>query len=227
MPRAPSSFFINAKNIFLTYPRYVLPKQQTLDAIRNIQFPISSTYVRIAQETHHDGSPHLHCLIQFAGKFHTESVRFFDIKSPNLNSMFHPNVQGTRNSSVVRDYISKYGDFVEWWEFRPDGRSRLSSDKSAEVYAIVLAGEDKEMALNIIKKGDPRSFIIHYDKLSSNFNRIFQKPPEPYVARFPQAQCVLSFLIQWATQNVTGPANRPHRPMSIIIESPSRTDKTC
>ncbi|CDP12517.1 unnamed protein product [Coffea canephora] len=217
MPRAPSSFFINAKNIFLTYPRCVLPKQQALDAIRNLQFPISPIYIRVAKETHEDGSPHLHCLIQFEGKFRTESARFFDIKSPISNSMFHPNVQGARNSSAVRDYISKYGDFVEWGEFRPDGRSRFSSDKADEVYAAALAGQDKGMALNIIKRGDPRSFIIHYDKLSSNLDRIFQKPPEPYVARFQQFERVPSSLTHWADANVTGPSNRPHRPMSIII----------
>ncbi|XP_027062058.1 uncharacterized protein [Coffea arabica] len=155
MPRAPSSFFINAKNIFLTYPRCVLPKQQALDAIRNIQFSISPTYIRVVQETHQDGSPHLHCLIQFTGKFRTQSARFFDIQSPSSNSMFHPNVQSARNSSIVRDYISKYGDFVEWGEFRLDGRSRFSSDKTGEVYAAALAEEDKGMTLNIIKKGDP------------------------------------------------------------------------
>ncbi|CDP20185.1 unnamed protein product [Coffea canephora] len=83
------------------------------------------------------------------------------------------------------------------------------------------------MALNIIKRGDPRSFIIHYDKLSSNLDRIFQKPPEPYVARFPQFERVPSFLIHWADKNVTGPDDRPHRPTFIIIEGPNRTGKTC
>ncbi|CDP18667.1 unnamed protein product [Coffea canephora] len=113
MPRSPSSFFINIKNIFLPYPRCVLTKEQTLDSARNIQFSISSVYIRVAQETHQDGFPHLHYLIQFTSKFCIESARFFDIKSPNSNSMFHPNVQGARSSSAVRDYISKYGDFVE------------------------------------------------------------------------------------------------------------------
>ncbi|XP_027067721.2 uncharacterized protein [Coffea arabica] len=227
MPRASSSFFINAKNILLTYPRCVLPKQQALDEIRNLQFPISPIYIRVAQETHENGSSHLHCLIQFEGKFLTASARFFDIKSPIANSMFHPNVQGARNSSAVRDYISKYGDFVEWGEFRSDGRTRFSSGKTDDVYAAALAGKDKGMALNIIKRGDPRSFIIHYNKLSSNLDRIFQKPPEPYVARFQQFECVPSFLTHWADTNVTGPGNRPHRPMSIIIKGPSRTGKTC
>ncbi|CDP21894.1 unnamed protein product, partial [Coffea canephora] len=41
------------------------------------------------------------------------------------------------------------------------------------------------------------------------------------------AQRVPSFLIQWATQNIIGPTNRPHMPMSIIIEGPTRTGKTC
>ncbi|XP_027091858.1 uncharacterized protein [Coffea arabica] len=114
--------------------------------------------------------------------------------------MFHPNVQGAKNSSTVRDYISKYGDFVEWREFRPDDRSRFSSDKTDEVYAAALAG---------------------------NLDRIFQKPPEPYVARFPQFERVPSFLIHWADKNVTGPDDRPHRPTFIIIEGPNRTGKTC
>lgn len=221
MPRLPSSFFLNAKNIFLTYPRCTVTKEQALDSLRQKQFPIPPIYIRVAAEQHQDGTPHLHCLLQFKGKFRTRNQRFFDI------SLFHPNVQGARNAAAVRDYISKYGDFTEWGAFQSDGRTRHAADHGDEVYAAALASDDKRIALDIIKKGDPRSFVIHYDRMSSNLDRIFLKPSDPYQSNFPNFQNVPQSLAQWAAENVRGPENRPHRPKSVIIEGPSRTGKTC
>ncbi|KAL6536698.1 hypothetical protein OROMI_026279 [Orobanche minor] len=83
MPRPPV-FRISAKNIFITYPHCPLPKEVALRQTLEFLFPVSPLYIRVAREQHQDGIYHLHCLVQFEGRFQTQNVRFFDLSS-------HPN----------------------------------------------------------------------------------------------------------------------------------------
>ncbi|KAL6580742.1 hypothetical protein OROMI_006665 [Orobanche minor] len=225
MPRQPT-FRINAKNIFITYPHCPLPKNEALQQIVDLPFPISPIYIRVAREAHQDGTPHLHCLVQFEGRFQTQNVRCFDLSSSS-NVIYHPNVQGARSASAVNEYISKEDDYTDHGSFKGDQRQRSSVKDRSDVYAAVLACDDKGIALNIIRREDPKVFLLNFDKLDSNLNRIFVKPPTAYSSSFINFQNIPSDLTIWATDNIHPDDTRPHRPLSIIIEGPSRIGKTC
>ncbi|KAL6515689.1 hypothetical protein OROHE_018723 [Orobanche hederae] len=137
MPRPPV-FRINVKNIFITYPRCPLLKEEAIRQMLELLFPISPLYIRVAREQHQDRTYHLHCLVQFEGRFQTQNARFFDLTS-RPNFVYHPNVQGARSSSVVNEYIANEDDYLDHGEFKGDQRQRSSSGDCSGVYVAALA----------------------------------------------------------------------------------------
>nr|AWK29721.1 replication initiator protein [Ageratum enation virus] len=226
---APNRFKINAKNYFLTYPKCSLTKEEALSQLLNLQTPTNKKYIKICRELHEDGSPHLHVLIQFEGKYQCKNQRFFDMVSPNRSAHFHPNIQRAKSSTDVKSYIDKDGDTLEWGEFQIDGRSARGGQQTAnDAAAEALNAGSKEAAMAIIREKLPEKFIFQYHNLNSNLDRIFTPPLEVYVSPFLSSSFdqVPEELEEWVSENVMVAAARPLRPQSIVIEGDSRTGKT-
>lgn len=101
-----NSFRFNARNIFLTYPRCTLSKEEVLQALQD-KFDVES--YTIARELHQDGTPHLHCYITFSAKIDTRDSRAFDVVG------FHPNIKKVNKGQAARNiqaYTQKGGDYV-------------------------------------------------------------------------------------------------------------------
>nr|UOL65610.1 replication-associated protein [Tomato leaf curl Chiayi virus] len=228
MPRS-SSFQVKAKNIFLTYPKCPIPKEEALELIKNIQCPSDKLFIRVAQEKHSDGTLHLHALIQFKGKAQFRNSRHFDLTHPNTSTQFHPNFQGAKSSSDVKSYIEKDGDYVDWGVFQVDGRSARGGQQTAnDAAAEALNAGSKEAAMAIIREKLPKEYIFQFHNLNTNLDRIFAPPLEVFVCPFLSSSFdqVPEELEQWVSENVSGAAARPWRPISIVIEGDSRTGKT-
>nr|AHA82250.1 AC1 [Tomato leaf curl Bangalore virus] len=226
---APNRFKINAKNYFLTYPKCSLTKEEALSQLLNLQTPTSKKFIRICRELHEDGTPHLHVLIQFEGKFQCRNNRFFDLTSPTRSAHFHPNIQGAKSSSDVKSYMEKDGDVIDHGVFQVDGRSTRGGCQSAnDAYAEAINAGSKAQAINILKEKAPRDFLLQFHNLNANLDRIFTPPAEVYVSPFLSSSfdTVPVELHQWAIENIVDAAARPIRPISIVIEGDSRTGKT-
>nr|ADZ96679.1 C1 [Sweet potato leaf curl virus] len=228
MPRA-GRFNIKAKNYFLTYPQCSLSKEETLQQLLQLQTPTNKKYIKICRELHEDGQPHLHVLLQFEGNYQCTNQRFFDLVSPTRSAHFHPNIQRAKSSSDVKSYVDKDGDTVEWGEFQVDGRSARGGQQTAnDAAAEALNAGNKEAALQIIREKLPEKFIFQYHNLVSNLDRIFSPPPSVYSSPFSSSSfnAVPDIISDWAAENVMDSAARPDRPISIVIEGPSRIGKT-
>ncbi|ADZ96661.1 C1 [Sweet potato leaf curl virus] len=228
MPRA-GRFNIKAKNYFLTYPQCSLSKEETLQQLLQLQTPTNKKYIKICRELHEDGQPHLHVLLQFEGNYQCTNQRFFDLVSPTRSAHFHPNIQRAKSSSDVKSYVDKDGDTLEWGEFQVDGRSARGGQQTAnDAAAEALNAGNKEAALQIIKEKLPEKFIFQYHNLVSNLDRIFSPPPSVYSSPFSSSSFnnVPDIISDWAAENVMDSAARPDRPISIVIEGPSRIGKT-
>nr|AGO02047.1 replication-associated protein [Tomato yellow leaf curl virus - Il]AGO02088.1 replication-associated protein [Tomato yellow leaf curl virus - Il]AGO02095.1 replication-associated protein [Tomato yellow leaf curl virus - Il]AGO02101.1 replication-associated protein [Tomato yellow leaf curl virus - Il] len=225
----PRLFKINAKNYFLTYPNCSLSKEEALSQLLALNTPTNKKFIRVAHELHEDGSPHLHVLIQFEGKYQCKNQRFFDLSSPSRSAHFHPNIQAAKSSTDVKTYVEKDGDFIDFGIFQIDSRSARGGQQSAnDAYAEALNSGRKSEALNILKEKAPKDYILQFHNLSSNLDRIFQEPPAPYISPFLSSSFnqVPDELEVWVSENVMSSAARPWRPNSIIIEGDSRTGKT-
>nr|WCC58711.1 Replication-associated protein [Squash leaf curl Philippines virus] len=228
MPQ-PRRFRISAKNYFVTYPKCSLTKEEALSQLRTLETPTSKKFIKICRELHEDGSPHLHVLIQFEGKFVCTNNRFFDLVSPSRSAHFHPNVQGAKSSSDVKSYIDKDGDTIEWGKFQVDGRSARGGQQSAnDTAAKALNSGSTEAALAIIREELPKEFIFQYHNIKANLDRIFAPPVEVYVSPFSISSFdkVPQELVDWVSGNVVCSAARPIRPIGIVLEGHSRTGKT-
>nr|ANC27964.1 rep protein [Papaya leaf curl China virus] len=228
MPQ-PKKFLINAKNYFLTYPQCSLTKEEALSQISALSTPTNKLFIRICRELHEDGSPHLHVLIQFEGKFKCQNNRFFDLTSPSRSAHFHPNIQGAKSSTDVKAYMEKDGDVLDHGVFQIDGRSARGGCQSAnDAYAEAINSGSKPAALNILKEKAPKDFVLQFHNLNSNLDRIFSPPQEVFVCPFLSSSFdqVPEELEDWVSENVSGAAARPWRPKSIVIEGDSRTGKT-
>ncbi|UOL65622.1 replication-associated protein [Tomato leaf curl Hsinchu virus] len=225
----PRRFTINAKNYFLTYPQCPLSKEEALSQLLNISTPTNKKFIKICRELHEDGSPHLHVLIQFEGKYKCQNNRFFDLVSPTRSAHFHPNIQGAKSSSDVKKYVEKDGDTAEWGEFQIDGRSARGGQQSAnDAYAQAINSGSKLLALNVIKELAPKDYVLQFHNLNANLDKIFAPPVEVFNCPFLSSSFdqVPKEIECWVADNIKDAAARPWRPISIVIEGESRTGKT-
>ncbi|AEF12629.1 replication initiator protein [Chenopodium leaf curl virus [VEM]] len=227
MPRNPNSFRLQARNIFLTYPKCDIPKDEALLLLQSLPWSIvKPIYIRVAREEHADGFPHLHCLIQLSGKSNIKDARFFDLTHPRRSAGFHPNVQAAKDTNAVKNYITKEGDYCESGQYTVSGGTKSNKD---DVYHNAVNATTAREALDIIKAGDPKTFIVSYHNVKANIERLFHKPPERWVPPFPLSSFthVPVDMQSWADDYFgNGVAARPERPISIIVEGDSRTGKT-
>lgn len=93
------SFRLNAKAVFLTYPRCSINKQSIYDHLLSLHHPVDK--ILVAQEHHEDGGLHIHALIIFKSKINIRNERYFDFES------YHPNIQGCRSVKKTIEYITK------------------------------------------------------------------------------------------------------------------------
>ena len=181
----PRRFTINAKNYFLTYPQCPLSKEEALSQLLNLSTPTNKKFIKICRELHEDGSPHLHVLIQFEGKYKCQNNRFFDLVSPTRSAHFHPNIQGAKSSSDVKSYMEKDGDTSEWGKFQVDGRSARGGQQSAnDAYAQAINTGSKLLALNVIKELAPKDYVLQFHNLNANLDKIFAPPVEVFNCPF-------------------------------------------
>nr|AKS48121.1 replication initiator protein [Rhynchosia yellow mosaic virus] len=225
----PGRFVINAKNYFLTYPRCPLSKEEALSQLLALQTPTNKKFIRVSRELHDDGTPHLHALLQFEGKFQTRNQRFFDLVSQTRSAHYHPNIQAAKSASDVKQYVEKDGDFIDHGAFQVDGRSARGGKQSAnDAYAEAINAESKSEALTILKEKAPKDYVLQFHNINCNLDRLFA----PRVPVYSSIYSIASFnnvpegLRAWAATNVKDTAARPDRPISVVIEGDSRTGKT-
>nr|QHU79479.1 replication associated protein [Opuntia virus 1] len=233
--RTPS-FKINAKNYFLTFPNCSLSKEEALAQLKSLKTPTNIKFIRICEEHHQDGSPHLHVLIQFEKKFQCKNQRYFDLHHPSSSIQFHPNIQAAKSSSDVKSYMEKERCFLDYGEFQIDGRSARGGKQSEnESFAKALNASSKEEALQILKEEQPKHFLLQFHNLSSNLDKIFAPPPQQFQNKYFNFK-ITDDIEQWLGEtfefDLTSPAGPKinkiieDRPKSLIVEGPSRTGKT-
>lgn len=156
---AETSFRLNTRTVYLTYPQCPIEMQDMLNKLKEIK---EYTYYAICKEQHQDGSPHLHVMLRYAEPINTRNPRYYDIEN------YHPNVQSARKPKDVLKYILKDGNYMENW---PTKRG----------YGEILeASKDYEEFMNLMKENQPKDYILHHDKLEYFSDKFFKRPPSPY-----------------------------------------------
>lgn len=107
-------FHIHAGQLFLTYPRCELDKQQAYDQLEALLYgfnpDLSIVDYIIARELHANGEHHLHVYLKLAVPLQTKREHLLDLRNGDL--IHHGNYQGCRSSKNVIKYVTKAEDYI-------------------------------------------------------------------------------------------------------------------
>lgn len=196
MPRQPrqNAFRLKGVKFLLTFPHCPTPKEWLKDHLIDKHSPV---YLRVCEEAHQDGSPHLHVYIHFSRTKDFSSPRCFDFTHEAI--VYHGNYQVARSVAAAVAYVSKTDNWVEHGQLPAE---RKKSDKdSDEIYRAVLAAETREAALAIIREQAPRDAIIYANQISSFLDKNFMSFEE-YVPAFPDFPNVPGPCLEWVSGNL-------------------------
>lgn len=98
-------FRINARSVFLTYPKCPIDINDFMSFFLRLKHKI--IYACICQEQHKDSSLHVHAVLKFDKKIDIKNQSYFDY------NCYHPNIQTTRNINASINYVKKDGNFIE------------------------------------------------------------------------------------------------------------------
>lgn len=206
------AFRLRAKNIFLTYPRTphdVGPELHTF----LLSFP-NATSALLGLESHANGEPHVHALLQLSKRLDIRSDRIFDFQG------HHPNVQGCRSIPATKRYIKKTGNIFPQ---DSDNTDQSESNNRLDCWKRAVHANTITEYLSILRAEAPKEFILWQQSIQSfgiaQFNTVVPyQPTYTTFARLPQA------LLDYCSGYMERP--RPERPATLYLCGPSRTGKT-
>lgn len=163
---------INAKNLFLTYPKNDLEPVDVMNKIIEHFGMEEISYICVGQEEHKDKTLHLHACVCLKEKC--------DIKDagPLIESWGgkHGNYRNARSVSNVLQYCIKGGVYVEKGERPTEAKQKISSR--------VAEGVRSGLNLDQLDEMDPGYYMMNmkrineYHQLHSR-KRLKQTPPRP------------------------------------------------
>lgn len=161
-------FQLNARHVFLTYPRCDITKENLLQFLTQL-FPEAG--ILVGHELHADEGHHLHALIS-----NPIPIR---LKGDNAMHHFdylqnHPNIQSARNLKKVFDYVSKCGDTVL------AGEITLRKKKWDTILEETLSTTE---FMDAIKEISPRDYILNHERLQYFTQQHFKTPTPTYIPK--------------------------------------------
>lgn len=175
MPRSTSSFRLQAKKLFLTYPQCSIPKEEALVLIKDILQRWDPTYIVVSHEHHADGADHLHAFALLGRKCDLGRVDCLDIGG------HHGNYQVARSIVSVRNYVIKDGDYVEFGELNTGG----GTDRDAAWAQLIEQSSSKAEFLAKAVSTFTRDAVLNLDKLEYFADFAFKPPESAYAPEFP------------------------------------------
>lgn len=96
-----------AKGWFLTYPQCPVKKEDALTILQTNDLPAEIEEYLIAEETHKDGSPHLHIFLKMSKRLRFKQiVKKFDLLE------YHGHYEPAKSWRAVEKYCSKEGNYI-------------------------------------------------------------------------------------------------------------------
>lgn len=141
-------FRLNAKNLFLTWPKNDVDSGTVLNKIVETFGMDNVSYVCVSEEEHEDGSPHLHAVVCLKKPCDVRNVKTLD----DIGGK-HGNYQSARNVKDVYTYVRKGGKFVEHGT-----PPKICVEKISETVAQSLRNGG---SLDSVEEMDPAYFMLH------------------------------------------------------------------
>lgn len=206
-------------NWFLTYSQVNLEIADFNEALwSNAHVAECSGFV-VAREKHADGGQHFHVLLCYKKSKRLRSILAFDLVFNG--DTIHGNYQPVKNLRDCYGYVTKDGDYYEDVVDIPG----LSSTHETSYWELALQAENKERALEIIRRNNPRDYILQRRNLDYALDKHFEVREElaPPAYERDTFTNVPDALESWVWNELTSDKSRKK---SLIIVGQSRTGKT-
>lgn len=182
-PEKSSKFRLSSKKLFLTYPKCDLPLRYVIDCISKRLTKYCIEEYLAVREFHEDFSKHIHIYLELARRIQTRDPTILDIKCNNNDSnTFHGNYQVCKNKQdtinyLLKDHVSmKQSETLIYSSGFDTMISSTMDFKCIDRRIIELAEMGKiQIAMNLIKKEDPRRYVNSGDRIEKRLNEIFMK----------------------------------------------------
>jgi hypothetical protein len=151
-------FRLQAKQLFLTWPKCTLSKDE---ALAILQSKLQLDQYIIASELHKDGTQHLHAYIKGSDKY--------QITNPNKLDLgpFHGNYQTCRSPAAVKAYCKEEEDYI----------TNIPNFQPIAPAIRVLQAENYEDAMHVIKNSSlARDYIRDSAKYEESIARLHPTP---------------------------------------------------
>lgn len=162
----PPAFRINARTFFLTYPQCDASKED-LNAHHVEKF--KPLWIITAEETHEDGTPHLHCVLQFDNRKDIRDCNYFDY------GRFHCNVQSARNAADVARYVTKGGKFCT------SGETPLKKN-----WKTALESKTRTEFFDAVRGVSPRDYILSHERIVAYAEAVYSTSKPDYAGSWTQ-----------------------------------------
>lgn len=218
------SFRLNAKNVYLTYPKCPLPKEEVLSQLLIIfqERGRSVNHYLVAQEKHKDGRDHLHCILWLDGKINVRLAWFADLNGESTS--YHGNYQALKKERECVKYVTK-----EDGNYLTDSGERISkilkqkSRKLDTVATLIMSGKSiKEIATEY-----PGLAMSNLQKMKNfqTFWRMGEFIPGPWKSLNNSMNSSESSIVRWMGENLFE-TSRPIRTKNLFIYGEGRLGKT-
>jgi len=144
---------LRAKKWFLTYPQCPLPRQEAIENLLR-QFPPVEWYI-VSEETHKDGSPHLHIAVSFQQEFSSRDMKAFDKICGQ-----HGNYQPMKNQRKCVEYVTKDGRFTAHG-IDPESILMKKNGKTGVIAKLIAEGKTMKDIFEV----EPGFVLMHKRKI--------------------------------------------------------------
>ena len=216
---ASTSFRLQAKNLFLTYPKCNVEPSICLENIKK-KFGEDLLWAVVGQETHADGDLHLHCAIALNRKLRTRDPRFCDELTGK-----HGDYLAMKSQVGSVTYVTKDGNYVSHGinvkEFLANGKMKKSTRMAVTVY---------QHGIEACNKIDPGFTLMHLKRLADykNWCDIQElktlKPEGKFQATTASSNMSVMEVVGWLNDNIL--CDRQFKQEQLYIYSPPNMGKT-
>lgn len=189
------TFDIYARNYFLTWPKCELHPDYVISFLTSLKHEVA--WAIVAQETHEDGSFHLHAVCGFAKKTRIRDEEYFDLVYGDC--VFHGNYQGCKSVKDAIAYCKKEDGIVSTFGTLPS--TAKGGAYATALHSSATAEEFKSTLLELA----PRDAVLYAGAIDAFATKHYGGTGAGFEPRRPLSEfAVPAPLKDWAMSNLDG-----------------------
>lgn len=156
-----SSFRLDAKNVFLTYPQCPMRKEELLAELYKLVGDRLNG-IMVAEEDHHESSGrHLHAILLLNRRLNIRDPRYFDIHQ------YHGDYKSCRDVKASLRYVAKDGNFIVKGVLPSyEQQDRKKETQSVAIYDLIKKGTTMKELMHL----HGSFLVLHYRQVETLLN---------------------------------------------------------